>query len=74
MRLLDAEREIKQIWQQWPNKKEKYGTSFGLTLYAWLENNRLDLLSFNVKGDKYQRVNGWVIQLQNEYRKIDGIS
>lgn len=67
MKIADAEREIWRIWAQWDSNSEnsdKYGDHFGLDLYIWLENNRSDLLRFKCSGDKYQRINCWVMRWQ----------
>ncbi|MDQ2994767.1 MAG: hypothetical protein M3R00_07490 [Pseudomonadota bacterium] len=70
MKQMDAESEIRQIWMIWSGPEDKYDPHFGFKLYIWLENNRPDLLKFKYSGDKYQKINGWVMNWQDEKKKI----
>lgn len=69
MKQIDAEREISQIRTRWDEPEDKFGLHFGLFLFGWLEKNRPDLLKFRYSGDKYQKINSWVMRWQHEKSK-----
>lgn len=71
MKIEQAKSEIKNIWLNWDDIDELQGSRYsnmaGLLLHSYLQNYRPDLLKFRCKGDKYQRINGWVMTCQNQH-------
>lgn len=67
MKQLDAKNEIFKIWNNWPDQTEKYSNMAGLLMHSSLQKDRSDLLSFKYSGDKYQKINMWVMEWQRSY-------
>lgn len=57
----EARRQILEVWRTWEGKSESDNPMHKLEFYGWLCQNRSDLLQFRGKGDKWQIVNGWLL-------------
>lgn len=68
MKQSDAELAILKEWLNL-SQEDKFDQHCGFMFYGWLQKNRPELLSFRVSGDKYQKINGWVLTWQSRYQK-----
>lgn len=65
MKVADAEREILAAWRKWradtlPPDRKPTGTD-ALLFYGHLQSEKPHLLTFAFRGDKWQRVHGWLL-------------
>ncbi len=56
----EAARQIISEWRGFQKEHGGSSTHDMLTFYMWLQKNRPDLLCFKCKGDRWQRVKGWL--------------
>jgi len=61
MKIEAAKVEITSEWNKQRTSREQPTWSEKFTFYTWLETNRPDLLDFSCRGNKWQRVQGWLI-------------
>lgn len=58
----EARRIVIDLWREWPRKSDPPNSEDMFGFFCHLEGEGSHALNFRCKGDKWQRVHGWLLQ------------